>query len=375
MPERIVDANIVDANIVDANIVDANIEDASAEGSSAVTTFLESIRTRQRQARYPQLLAQLATTSPLVFRHREHSDLVVVAAVHHQLDDDLRRAIGQYRFDHSILCGFYDAQYVLAHGITSDPALDAFPSEGIHILVGAGDGRLLAYVCLLPSPDGGATYLMDDPARPLYHVERETFGREAYQSLPALARLPVEQVREFTSLLRNQVDPSPLSTIAVAEALLTMVQVQLHPLCATTASLGCARLEARRAAQRIGIPLLYAPFAPVVAHDLPPYWTPGADMPGLFWPFVAATEDLQAFQGHFRLIDAILAGPPAQVGAGIQALAAARQPTPFALVPEGASADDAAGVIWTTNPYHGLALDRRDVREPAPAARGTGSHG
>lgn len=349
------------------------IDDETTEESSAVTTFLESIRARQRQARYPQLLAQFATVDPLVFRHREQSDLVVVAAVHRQLDDEQRRAIGEYRFDHSILCGFYDAQHIVEHGITSDPALDAFPSEGIHILVGTGDGRFLSYVCLLPPPECPPTSLMADPARPLYHVERESFGREAYNSLPALARAPVAQVREFTSLLRNQMDPSPLGTVAVAEALLTMVQVQLHPLCAITASLGCARLEARRAAQRIGIPLLYAPFAPVVAHDLPPYWAPGADAPGLFWPFVAAREDLQAFEDHFRQVDAALAAPPSQIGARMQALAASHQPAPFAFVPaivEDAPAEVAPAVLWTANPFHGLAVDRRPIREPSAVSRG-----
>lgn len=351
-----------------------------ADGS-VVQRFEQQVWAREVEARYPLLLTGLlswqgmARTRDAVLFHdvQSGSGLTSVAVLHGSLSPEQRRALGEFRLHQYLLWHWYDTETVLANGIRTDPALDRLPPDTVHLLVGTSSGRLLSYFTMQPAASGeewvphrhrmtgqlaiaGKVNIpcIGDSRRPWFPCEFESFGPTVFSSLPALGTIPVARVRELPCLLRNRVVQSPLSALAVLQAIYVMSRVQVNSWLAIRATIGIMDIEARQVTAYLGIPTLYAPYAKVVRNELAHYWAAGMNEEGKFWPFVIATDDLLAHPDHFKRIEHMLALPVDQARrAMVQLRRYARLIEPRAFVPTA----NTSPLLWTSDPYGGL--DRR----------------
>jgi hypothetical protein len=179
-------------------------------------------------------------------------------------------------------------------------------------------------------------------------MEVESFGPDLLTSLPALAQLPLESMREFTCLIRNATITSPLIAMAAVESLYAMAHVVMQPDSGIQAVVGCSDLEARRVSHVLGFPFLYAPLAPVVRNQFEYYWVPTINAPGRFWPFVVATDDLHANAEHFRSLDTMLNGSLRDIRRGV----VERRREPKAVAPRAlVRTDGESSHLWTADPF------------------------
>jgi hypothetical protein len=349
--------------------------------------MLAAIQERQRDARYPMLLAIAPHRYGVVYhRVREGTGLVSVAIRHDALTPDQHAALGEFRLHQYLLWRWYDSAVISKLGARADPAFDTLPAATIHMLVGTSEGRILAYFAMQPAVDhcrpagalntvGRATskqhcHLSDCP-RPLFPAEFESFGPDVFASLPALSPVPVDCIRELTCLLRNFAVPSPLTVVAVVEAVFTAWNVVTHPAQGIEAVLGCMDVEARRVLADLQVPLLYAANAPVIHNQLAFYWLPEMNEPGKFWPFVLATQDLRARSALHARINEVLSSTSHKMRRELLLL---RKQTivsrPPVLLPEPGSCP----VLWTADPLHPAAEPEHEhkYRDNVPAPGETG---
>ncbi len=327
---------------------------------------LARIKAYQQQAKYPHLLT---SAGALYRRVRPGSGLVIVAHEHGALQPAQRSALGEFRLHQYLLWRWFDLSKVCADDLSSDPTLDYTPAPAVHVFAGTGEGTILAYFVMqtacLPQHRGAQAQreemepfpavpepYLETRGRPQFVAEEGLFG-PVFTSLPALRRIPLSAMRELTCLLRNQALPSPVSVTAVIEAILAMTHLSLHS-GTLRAILGSVDVEARRVTAILGIPVLYAPLAPVVtvypSGQERFYWAEREYEPGKFWPFVIAVEDLALYAAHLRRLDEILAGPPGEIRRAIKRLRLEgwRLPPHAFVPPEGASP-----VLWTADPFWG----------------------
>lgn len=338
---------------------------ATIADTNAIDQFLRVIRAFQAQARYPALLTGLRGREDVAYQERCGSGLITVAIEQKLLGDEELKALGAFRLQQYLLCGWYDPQKVLADQAETDPELERMPANALHILTGTADGQILAYCMLqgattqtkgedaiLTNPN--ALYLQD-AQRPLFASEREFFGTSVFASLPALHQIPIGAMGDLTCLLRNQaLSTSVLSTVAVVDATSTMIQFMTRIDSGLQAILGSIDREARHLLAAMSVPILYAPLAPVVVSSLPykHYWAAGevgTSVQGKYWPFVAAIEDLRAHAKHFARLDQTLSESRNTIRRALVAFRKEPRIAPAAFVPEpGASA-----FLWTDDPdYH-----------------------
>ncbi|MBF6591293.1 MAG: hypothetical protein IVW57_12310 [Ktedonobacterales bacterium] len=349
-------------------------------------TVVATVRAEQSEALYPHLLAGPWERSGGVLyqRMRTGSGLHTIAVRHDALSEAQFQALSEFRLQQYLLCGYYDPAVISAQGLRTDPALNALPPGTIHVLVGTPDGRLLAYFFMQPAvipsdaPDRqpqlrriaqtlqeGTTLYMGDADRPLFPSEFDTFSPEVYTSLPALSRLPVEQVRELARLLRNQAHSSPLGAAAAIEAIYAISHLTIHGGDAIQALIGNMSIYARRLMMRLNIPTIYAPLVPVLVDRPDYYWIPGMNITGEFWPFVISIEDARTDVWYFNALDEALGLEPAAIApAFIELHERAQIVKPKALVPDAATCP----ILWTPDPLYG-ASNRHISREgSAPRA-------
>jgi hypothetical protein len=398
-----------------------------------VEAFVFNVRFRQECARYPELFAATncepavpsrcevvageTTASPSghLF-HRERtveggSGLVVKALRHADLSPPQRQALGTFRLEQCVLCGWYDAAAVLEGDIHRDPACELLADDAIHLVVGTREGLILSYFCLEPvstqaivhrwahtvwsnqrgasnAAEGAASipevsYSMADGERPLFATERDLFGPAVFATVPQLASAPVSRVREVNYLMRNQVvqPTSRLVSLAVVEAISGVGQLLFTFAPPLVALVGNMDIEARRLLHDLDVPVLYAPHMPVTGGEQRVPWSAEVDTPGRFWPFIIAADDLQVdYREYVMWLDAILGLP---VGRAVLALMTKRRgpkvqpPLAFAQTPrangehegeaDGPTIDVGSPVAlqeWTADP----GCDTRLVA-PAPADR------
>ncbi|HEV8193596.1 MAG TPA: hypothetical protein VGP82_19230, partial [Ktedonobacterales bacterium] len=269
---------------------------------------------------------------------RPGTGLIVVTAPHGALSTTARAAIARFRLKQYVVAGLYDPVRAGHYDDQGDPALQALADHDLHIAVGDDSGRFLAYLCVqsaLPDPyyaaaagDGVSTSRQFRPRhdvaarlwqryRPLFPVETE-YGA-IYSKHPGMCALPMHAVRELSRLLRNQ-EPTlrrdPLAGLAIAETLLAGIRAVSDRTMGIEAIVGCANPQNRRSLAALGIPVAYAPDAPVVgdnlggasaAHEL--LWTPAAHDVGLFWPCAIASVDLRLDRAYYAELNAVLAAP------------------------------------------------------------------
>lgn len=281
---------------------------ASAPGSAdAIAAYVAQVRERARSAVYPELFEEgLLPSSAILHRtDRSANGLRTVLLCHGSLDEAQRDALARFRLDQFLLCEWYDAGRIRACHAEGDPAFDALANESIHICVGNEDGTLLAYACLLPAmrrTTCGPSPLLGASARPLLPTEAELFGTLVFQTLPALALIPVSEAVEVACIIRNQVSRSLLSSAAVVELSLAITRALTAPEPRVQVALGQADAQARNLLWQLGYPLIYAPCVSVMPLRHEFYWHDDLNAQGRFWPFAVATEDLQASaHGHQRI--------------------------------------------------------------------------
>jgi hypothetical protein len=328
----------------------------------ALHQHLSALIIQQREARYHELLLapRQANKGVIYSQRRAGSGLIALALEHRALSPAQHQALGEFRLQQYLACGWYDSQRVAQQGLQTDPALAQLPATTIHVLVGTEDGRLLAYFAMqeasVQPPNAGSHTLgkavfLDDPDRPLFASESELFGPNLFASLPALRRIPLTEMRELSCLLRNQAIVSPLSVIAVVEAVYTMTHLVMRRNASIRVLLGGVGLEARQVTASLGIPILYSPLAPVIKPsssaepDVP--WAEGEHAQGKFWPFVIALDDLQAHHDHFRQLDRLLSGSEQELRRALVRFRRQRQAlAPQALVPPAGE----SSLLWTSDP-------------------------
>jgi hypothetical protein len=261
------------------------------------------------------------------------------------------------------------------------------PPATIHGFVGTPDGRLRAYYCIQPAAersdeapiepldldghDRAPTLAAAD--RPLFPTEIELCGPEVFPSLPYARETAVAQVRELTYLLRNQAIPTPLSIAAMVEAFNSAAQIIVDPRLHIRLAIGNASREARQTLAYLGIPALYAPASRVAPRRDDYYWLDAVNVPGNFWPFAIATDDLRAHAAHFRRIDDVLSLPPTLLRRQLLLLLRRPQRTPpWALLAKAG----AARAMWTTDLVDAYAPDEPagDPLERVPDPRLASQH-
>lgn len=322
--------------------------------------YLAALQDKQANARYPALLRLGERDQGVLFR-QEHpkAGLITVAVEQAALPGPLLRALGEFRLQQFLLCGWYEAARALADQAQTDPQLTRVPASSVHLLTGTPEGQILAY-CLLQAaaqeegerPRAAETrqYLHEFP-RALFPAERELFGPVLFASLPALRTIPLEHLGDFTCLLQNQALHSPLRTIAVINAILSMIHLLSRPSSRWQAILGNMNQEARALLAQLGVPVLYAPEAQVVVHSLPyhHYWAEeeiGPLAQGKYWPFVVAVDDLRAHQEHFEELHQAFAGELGDIRRAVVVRRRKQTPVaPLALVP---AAGTKAAQVWAS---------------------------
>jgi hypothetical protein len=336
-----------------------------------IQTYVQAARAHAPHLRYPELLLRERLAGAAVqWRQRAGTGLLSAAVRHAALSGAQRAALGEFRLHQSVLSQLYDAAFVVRHGLTTDPACDTLPGDTIHVLVGMPDGRLLAYFCMQPAVEmdldkelvsSGSAVVADEPAsashpvrigarrRPLFPTEYELFGPELLSSLPALRKLPVAEVRELSCLLCNQALRSPLTLAAIVEAFQMMARVVMDAANGIHALISDADLEGRRIGARLGLPVLYAPFAPVAFERRDDYWSAAVNAQGTFWPYVTAIADLYRHAAQFQRMDEALELPePAVRRVLVELLKHPVVTAPRAFVPE----PGATSLLWTDDPFY-----------------------
>jgi hypothetical protein len=355
--------------------------------------MLAAIQARQRDARYPMLLAIAPREDGVIFhRIREGTGLVTVAIRHGSLTPDQHTALGEFRLQQYLLCGWYDHDAVMAHSATQDPAFDVMAADTMHIVVGSQDNILLAYFCIqpagrsfpdhsgwqaglrvYPNPSPRGRPRMCHPSRTLFPSEVELFGPHLFSALPAVRDVPVDHVRELSCLLRNRTHQSPLAATAIVEAIYTLCHLKTRPESPIRIVIGNADLAARRVIGHLGLPFLYAPLAPVMKPQHDSLWSDVVNVQGNFWPFVLAIADARAHPEHFRTLDAVLSLPTDQIRRALVDFRRSRE----AIVPRTLLRDvDSSLVLWTADPLYGIGkLDRVGAATRQPALVWGGEQG
>jgi hypothetical protein len=298
------------------------------------------LEARERDALYPSaLVTPRAGDDGVVYRReRTQSRLTTVALAHGGLSPEQYAAIGAFRLRQYALCGLYDVHRATHARDEIDPSMESLAPEALHVCCGTPDGRLLAYMCMetakhrtsVATPvwwwprfgasgsrhgvPGDASYVFGASPRPLFATEFELFGPKLFGSLPYLRDMAVTRVRELSRMLRNQVVVSPLSVAATIEIVHAMSRLVTDPTLAIQATLGCLGREGRGLMAQLGVPLLFAPSAPVLPHQVAlaratrggSYWSDSANAQGQFWPFVIASEDVRRNSQHFARLDELL---------------------------------------------------------------------
>ncbi|HEY7094544.1 MAG TPA: hypothetical protein VH393_15280 [Ktedonobacterales bacterium] len=339
------------------DLVDAQVDAQAAVGQeNLVLPDLNAVLKRQKHALYPEVLsvAPGQEAGLLYFKRRVGSGLIATALRHSSLTEPQIRALNEFRLDQYTLCGFYDLQYLRDHRIERDPDLLELPPDTIHIVVGANNGRILAYSYMQPpkgTPAGIAMRAngprMSDVDRPWFPCEEESFGPDIFPSLPALRDISVARIAEISILLRNQLEHGPASIYAVGESILAMALIQGSLSTNLAATIAYIAHEARKIIYELGMPALYAPFVPVTRNLLPPHWSPDANGPGRFWPTVFLTADVRRGEPHLNNVDAILDLPTSDLRrALIELRRSGNRISPSAAMPEPGTCP----IVWTEAP-------------------------
>lgn len=341
----------------------------------------------QAQARYPELVTPRRVEDGrredgvLYAGTPRPSGVVAVAWRHGSLTPERYRGLGTFRLEQFLLWGWYDADIVARRGWELDPAFGNLPDDAIHVVVGNREGRILAYFDMQPAvipppgqksaakatPRGASSHATNGhersgdvtvttPGRPWFCCEFESYGATVFPSLAAMREVPLGEIRELPCLLRNGTARRPIVALAATyEAIYAMSRVQVDPALGITVTVGIMDVEARAVTAQLGIPVLYAPLAPVVRNGLPKYWRPELNDPGRFWPFVIATPDLMSADAaeHFQRIDALLAHPMAGLA---RALVEFARDTRQRLTPRALPRiRDEDSELWTADPFWGMA--------------------
>lgn len=385
--------------------------DALAMHDVAVLAGREALRIQEREAQYSELLlGPWAHDDGVLYRRLcPGPELVVVAVRHDALVPAQRRMLGAFRVRQYALCGLYDVSQVLDDAAEVDPSLEMLAPNAVHVLAGTPEGRLLAYMCmetaqyspqgrwpsaqdrqdgqvgtertgftvpgerhgLEPMPAsrrqpgrptdrlvGGTDSLasMWSPERLQFPSEFELFGPTIFTSLPALRALTVMEICELTRMLRNQAIQSPQGVAATVGVVCAMCHLLVDPALHIKVALGCLDRDGRRMLAQLGMPVLYAPAAPVLPQQvaaakasLASYWTDPANAPGRFWPFVVATEDLQRHAAHVDRLDNLLLLSAGELRRALVTVRKrGRKILPQALVP-GTEDESESLAYWTAN--------------------------
>jgi hypothetical protein len=208
-----------------------------------------------------------------------------------------------------------------------------------------------------PSTTERAYAHMHDRGRPLFPTETE-YGAALFSDHPALGLIPVAGVREVSRLVRNQsVEYTSLMQAATAETILAAARVLCDPQQRIEATLGCIAPDARRLLHVLGIPVAYAPHAPILGPNLGGgaqgeqlLWTADAHLEGRFWPFVVASADLRVEQQYLHQLDAALGRDSAETAiADLNNVRRGRPRIPSRYVTDPGLSYP---VFWTADPFY-----------------------
>lgn len=297
-------------------------------------------------------------------RTRVGTGLVVIVARHDALTPAEHAVISAYRLRQYTLAGMYDEALVRELALEGDPAMDAVAGRDLHVAVGDHEGRFLCYLCIQspmtltpelgPAPEP-YTAIMREYDRPLFPVETE-YGLDLYGTHPGMRWLPIANVRELSRLVRNQELPySPAVEVAPAETILASAQALTDHCHRIEAIVGCIAPEARRLLNNLGVPMAYAPEAPILADNLSGrlpdgrlLWTANAHASGRFWPYALATVDLAQEAAHFAELESILAQPDA---ADVISMLRRWRGRGLTRRPRYVVDSDDGSTVWASNPF------------------------
>jgi hypothetical protein len=174
-------------------------------------------------------------------------------------------------------------------------------------------------------------------------------------------------VRELTHLLRNRAIQPAISIVAVLESMYAVLQLVARPHSSIQAVMGHVEIEARRLAYDLGMPILYAPGAPLAPVKAGDYWSDEANLPGRFWPFVLAQSDVRRHPDLLARLGNFLSSADAQNWRN-HLLILRRATTPA--VPHVSVPKQSTGALWTPDPFGSQDVPTRLTlaREPAAVA-------
>lgn len=282
-------------------------------------------------------------------KFRQGSDLIVISALHHQLNAYELEALSRFRLKQYVNAEFYDADAVKQYQITTDPAMAELAPYDYHAIIATAEGEIACYMCLQTpilhnSPTQGAPGALPVSLyRPMWDVERPQFpteiefGTKLYGQHQGIRSLPAASLREISTLIRNITLARSVATdIALVETILLSAEYVMDVRSQVEAVIGCIAPDARRVLYNLGIPMTYAP--DVRAQALPyasPFtdpatgrlvagariWAQHAYEEGLFWPFALATADIRLDTQYFIELERVLAqAEPDDIWAGLRQL-------------------------------------------------------
>lgn len=289
---------------------------------------------------------------------RPGTRLTIISASHNALTEQERADVSAYRLEQYIAAGLYDAELVERAQIKEDPAMTMLGPRDTHLIVVNEDGVIASYMCLQAAAEQFRPRITEASA--LSPFARESFLRSKqfsggvraasslgvsvyptvseavrrgfpveteygalYVNHAGLRNMPVDNVREIARFVRNlsmkRHGSDSTIDLAIVETILASVRYLLAPDHHAEAVVGCIAPEARRFLYHLGIPVAYAPSAPILGENLggstpdgPPIWADASHAPGKFWPFAISCLDLKRDQAYFEQLETTMACDSAQ---------------------------------------------------------------
>jgi hypothetical protein len=162
------------------------------------------------------------------YRVRDRGGLGAVAIPEPALGERQLDALARFRFAQLMAAGYVDEHVAFRERLNRCPLPSYTSPDTVHFVVfAAATGELLASMCMVGPPPAASDVRVATRHRPQLPVE-EQFGWGPFNRLERVPDTPLERVREYGSLIKNQRHPGA-GPRAVVELILAPMRLGIGP--------------------------------------------------------------------------------------------------------------------------------------------------
>lgn len=309
------------------------MNDLPSTTASNVERFIQSLIDRGTRGRLTPLFTEPQSEALVQQLNRNGVSTIVMRTS--SLTRDQLVTISKFWFAQYVAIGFVDARLVYEAQIEYEP-VETLGEDDIHVLAGSADtGEILCYTTLrtIKTPPGATLRTVD---RSLFPAEVK-FGWGVFNRLNVLPDLPIEQIREFGRLIKNQQlhRLGDLGARAPIELLVALFHALQGPLANEVEALvGDLEEEvAKKNLDFLHLPsVVFCGVVPYIAENT--YWLPIV-RDRLPIPVAALCRDLIKAEQRVALIEQALSLPRKHGIKALLRLKQDQQSTPSSLIPAG----------------------------------------